>query len=330
MSQGTMLLTTILDQTDKVIKSFVFDGYYSLVTYLAPVVITLSALMVAGFGFAIMRGMIQTPISHAMNVALKYAVVVFLATKWSFFSEMIYVLFTDGPNELTGAIMNKASFNWTLFKSHNVNGALQEGLNQGMEKAVEILRLGSWKNFSPYIVGILAGLAILLICGFSMGMLVLAKAGLGVCLVLSPIFLLCFMFESTKAITEKWMQHLIGFALMPIGIHCVLMLILTLMDSTLSQLFSGGQVTFATGGAYILLSIISLPLLLQVKGLIASISSGFSFSTMGAVGNSLHYGGKFASGAKQVYSGAVRTGERVGEAAKGAASGILSQLRRAG
>lgn len=85
MSQGPMLLTTILEQTDKVIKSFVFDGYYSLVTYLMPVVITLSALMVAGFGFAIMRGMIQTPISHAMNVALKYAVVVYLATKWSFF-----------------------------------------------------------------------------------------------------------------------------------------------------------------------------------------------------------------------------------------------------
>lgn len=226
--------------------------------------------------------------------------------------------------------MNKASFNWTLFKSHNVNGALQEGLNQGMEKATEILRLGSWKNFSPYIVGILAGLAILLICGFSMGMLVLAKAGLGVCLVLAPIFLLCFMFESTKSITEKWMQHMIGFALMPVGIHCVLMLILTLMDSTLNQLSSGGQVTFATGGAYILLSIISVPLLQQVKGLIASISSGFSLSTMGAVGNSLHYGGKFASGAKQVYSGAVRTGERVGGAAKGAASGILSQLRRAG
>jgi len=318
-----MLLTTILDQTDKVIKSFVFDGYYSLVTYLMPVAITLTALMVVGFGFAIMRGMIQTPISHVMNIALKYAVVFCLATKWSFFSEMIYVIFTDGPNELTGAIMNKASFKWTLFKSHNVNGALQEGLNQGMEKTAEIYRMGSWKNFSPYIVGTLSLISVILICGSSMGMLVLAKAGLGVCLVLAPIFLLCFMFESTKSITEKWMQHMIGFALMPVGIHCVLMLILTLMDNTLVQLSSGGQVTIATGGAYVLLSIISIPLLLQVKSLIASIASGFSLSTLGAVGNSMHYGGRFVGGA-------AKAGKRIGGAARGAASGILSQLRKVG
>lgn len=336
MSNDPSMLTNILKQTDNVVHHFVFNGYHSLAVKLLPTIEILTVLIVIGFGFAILRGMIQVPVQQLINISVKYGVIVYLATEWGFFSKTIYELFTNGPNELTRAIIENTSFKWSLFEAKSVNSALQEGLNQGMSKATEIIQMGSWHNLSPVIVGFLAGLAIMLISGFSVGLLVLAKAGLGICLVLAPLFLICFLFESTKNITEKWMQHVIGFALMPIGIHCVLFLVISLMDSTLSELKINQEITFATAGAYILLCIISLPLLKQVNSLMASIASGFSFQSLGAIGNSMHFSGKLASGArvlhKKVYGGAVGVGQRIGAGIESStlrvSNGIMSQIRK--
>lgn len=330
MSQNKVpaLLTNILDQTDSVMNAFVFQGYEALSITITPWIATLAGIMVAGFGWALLRGMIQTPVQHAINSGLKLAVVLFLAQNWSYFSQLLYELFTNGPNELTRAILDRAAHKWSLFSSTHVNGALQEGLDLGMQKATEIIRKGSIGNFSPVIIGTMAALATLLVCGFSLGLLVLAKAGLAICLILSPLFLICFLFESTKSITEKWMQHVIGFALMPIGIHCVMLLILTLMDSTLRQFNDAGSISFGMAGAYILLGIISLPLLLQVKHLMASIASGFTFNSMGAVGNTLHSSKRFISGAHRAYQRTVKAGERVGSAASNGVNNIINRIRK--
>lgn len=137
--------------------------------------------------------------------------------------------------------------------------------------------------------GFFAALAVLLTCGYAVGLLVMAKVGLAVCLALAPLFLLCYLFESTKKITESWMQHIIGFALTPLGVYSVLMLVLSLLNHSLMVANPKEDITFSTAGAFILWAIVCIPLLVQTKSLMTSIANGFSFSTMGAFGQSFNY-----------------------------------------
>ena len=282
-------ISGLLTQTDSALRSFVFDGYHALANSLTPVIGTCVSLMVVGYGWALMRGMIKTPIIEATNAALKLGVVLTLAKNWSFFSDHIYEFFTNGPIALTKVMITTANIDWSLLGANRVDKALENGFNQGMDSALLIIKQTSFGNWAPLISGMLAVLAVVLTCGYAVGLLVMAKVGLAVCLAFAPLFLLCYLFESTKKISESWMQHIIGFALTPLAVHSVLMLVLSLMNYSLGLADPGKEITFATAGIFLLWAIVSIPLLVQTKSLMSSIASGFSFSTMGAFGRSMDY-----------------------------------------
>lgn len=298
---ASSFITGTLTQTDLALRSFVFDGYHALANHLTPVVGTCVSLMIVGYGWALLRGMVKTPIIEAANIALKLGVILTLAKNWSFFSSHIYEFFTNGPIALTKVMINTAKVDWSLLGSGQVDKALESGFNQGMDTAMTIIKQKSFSNWAPAFAGSFAALAVLLTCGYAVGLLVMAKVGLAVCLALAPIFLLCYLFESTKRITESWMQHIIGFALTPLGIHSVLMLVLSLLNHSLMLANPEKEITFSTAGIFLLWAIVCIPLLVQTKSLMSSIARGFSFSTMGAFGQSLHYAKSAPGRVKQAY-----------------------------
>ena len=308
---ASTFITGTLSQTDAALRTFVFDGYSALANYLTPVIGTCVSLVVVGYGWALLRGMIRTPIIEAANIALKLGVVLVLARNWSFFSSHIYEFFTNGPIAITKIMVNSASPDWSLLGSSNVDKALENGFNRGMRTSMDIVQQGSLYNWAPRFAGMISALAVLLTCGYAVGLLVMAKVGLAICLSLAPIFLLCYLFEATKKITESWLQHIIGFALTPLGIYSVLMLILSLLNHSLGLAVPEVEITFSTAGIFLLWTIVSIPLLVQTKSLMTSIANGFSFSTMGAFSQGVSYA-KLAPGrVKGAYKGAARLVNKV-------------------
>lgn len=146
MSQSSFI-SGLLTQTDVTLRSFVFDGYHALSNHLTPVVSTLVALMVVGYGWALLKGAVKTPIIEAANIALKLGVILTLAKNWFFFSGYLYEFFTNGPIQLTKVMIGAANLDWSLFASNQIDGALEDGFNQGMDAAMTIVRQKSFNNW---------------------------------------------------------------------------------------------------------------------------------------------------------------------------------------
>ena len=316
---GITAITDVLTKLDSVTQSYTSQGYAALATSLTPSLTLAVTAYIAFVGWSTLQGWSQFTVGQATKHALKVAIAFVLATQWDVFCTFLYNVFTNGPNELSSILINATGNGDT---QTSVNSALQDSFSQGIQAGEKLWQAGSWSALTPYLAALAVWVLITLVCGIALLEFAIAKCGVAITLVMAPVFALFLLWEGTKGIFDGWLRAALGFALIPLFLSSVLLLINSLIAMGLEDLqgdIGNDHETLYSILTLVLGSIAGIGLELKATQIATQIASGVSVSSLGAAGSlgrgiaTVMTGG--AGVAKSMAGKAVRGGRALGNAA---------------
>jgi len=279
-------ITDILQTVDSITVDMVAHGYQQLVQGYSSAILTCLTLFTMFSIYRMKIGRLST--EACSQQLLKMLFFYLLATNWGVFYTLIFNVFTNEPANITKVLVSSTGH---LGMHQSTATALDQVFDQGMAQASALFGMVSW-NMSAFAY-ILGGIIVFLATGaltlIALAMIVYAKIGLALVLFLAPLFCLFPLFETTRGWFDSWMRQCLNFALIPILVCGVLMILLSIANETLVPLKA--DITRGTPGMtavvmYGALGFITAWILKQVYSKAAALSGGFALSHIGGAATS--------------------------------------------
>lgn len=280
------LIASVGAQIDVLTAHFAFNGYNALAAYLMAPLATACILYITLYGMGLTFGTMKGSFEELSKSAIKIGLIYMFAMNWGYFSQYIVALFETAASEL-GAIILQSNPMQGAITGTDVNGALQQVLNQVVQLGHTIEGQGALRHPLPYLIALLDwgfGGAIITLCFIE---LVTAKVMLAILFCVAPLFIIFALFSQTKSFFEKWLGALAGFAFVLVLVSAATAFAMSLMSWSMGLL--GGEV----GVGWIPLAftaILSFHAVLQITHIAKSIGGACSTSH-GAVMMSAFVGG---------------------------------------
>ena len=145
-------------------------------------------------------------ISNYINWAVRYVMILSVATTWSQF-QPIYDILTNIPGNIGAALLTATS-------APNLNLAMDEMVTAIFDFSDRASEESGWLGISLTSV-VLVVLGALMAC-VAILVSALAKVGLAMSVSFAPVFIACLLFSATRSLFESWTRFTIGFALIPL------------------------------------------------------------------------------------------------------------------
>ncbi|MBV9576407.1 MAG: type IV secretion system protein [Gammaproteobacteria bacterium] len=264
------IVSSIFECVDRAGADLVAHTYHNLVNQYAVVMWVFVTLFVSFNFIQAMQG--QKSFYDLLNVLFRIVIIMTLALNYDYFCLFIYDIFTNEPL----MIMKAITINGTDPSITSINQALDNYLNLGLKAANQLFMMGGWHNVAYLIF---SGLVFIMtvICGIiAAGLIILAKCAIVILLALSPIFLFFAIFEMTKGMFEAYVRHLFTYALIPILISAILMILLSVTNVVIQFMNQYSKMSFTSITPFLFMSGIQIYLLAQVFSKASALGSGFA------------------------------------------------------
>jgi len=279
--------TDTINRISAVLTTYVSDTSSTIIGGFSNVATTLATIYVILWGFAMMRGMINEPLTDGVMRIVRLAIVTSFATNVGLYNGYVADFLWNSPDALASLIasghsdsMTNANFLDTLFgKMYDFGKAFQEKAyaSPGLLPDFGLLA-AAWMVW-------LFGLMATLYAGF---LLTLSKIALAVLLAVGPLFILTSLFESTKRFFDVWVGQAVNYIFLVMLTAATIKLLFTIVSFYLDAVFG----TYAsTGGAdpsyteifpMLALCGIGTLVLIQMPSIASALGGGVALSTLGA------------------------------------------------
>ncbi len=305
------MFESVLEAVNANVDVFVIGAWNTLTTEGANIIRSVFVLYIAIWGYLLWMGRTQLTWAEGMTRVFTITFVYVFVTHVPLLIETVFVLATDVPEALATTLLQATG---SLPSETNINQALDQINNRAWETFRLMREDAGLTNPTPFFLGLALVILTLLVVGFTLFVIVLAKLATAVLLAVGPIFILLYIFAGTRGLFEGWLRQTLSFALIPIFIYGLLALIINIMNGVSAPLLIAAQnqaLDYTQMAAYSLVMVVSFLLATQVIGWAAGIAGAFQLSTGGAFGNLTKLAGGARSG---VYAGgraAVNLGRRL-------------------
>jgi type IV secretion system protein VirB6 len=261
-----------------------------------PAVMVIGVLYVMGWGFLHMTGRIEEPfLAGAKRIGMLVLVIAVGLRMWMY-NDVLVDTFSRAPGQLAARVIG----------APDPVTIVDQIIFTGGDAASALIEKGSILDGS--FAFILAGFVVYAVVGvtalYTMFLLALSRVAIAVLLALGPLFIAMLFFEGSRKYFERWLTHLVNYALVTIltvMVVALLMRILTVAAQQASDV--GAAIEIAHAMRLCLAAGLVLLVLRQVTGIAAGLAHGSSLHSFGVVGLAL---GGVARGAA---SGAWRAGQ---------------------
>lgn len=279
--------TDTINRVSSVLTTYVSDTSANIVGGFTGVATTLVTIYVMLWGWSMMRGMINEPITDGVTRIVRLAVIIGLATNVGLYSGYVSDFLWNSPDALASLVasgnsdsVTNANFLDTLFgKMYDFGKAYQEKVyaSPGLLPDFGLL-VAAW---AVWIFGLGATL-------YAAFLLVLSKIALAVLLAVGPLFILTTVFEGTKRFFEVWIGQALNYVFLVMLTAATIKLLFTIISMYLDAVFSSYA---AAGGAdpnyteifpMLALSGIGVLVLTQIPSIASALGGGVALSTLGA------------------------------------------------
>ena len=217
----------ILRIVDQVTAEFIQQGFEAIIGNWAASGLLASILSLYILYFLYQVQFYNAPLSDATLHLMKVCFVFMLSTNWPIFYLLIYNLATNEPLHILNVLLSGKG---ALIKQSALNDTFITGMKQAM---------GLMANMPHSIKGVVCAFvaaAVLILATFlftlvALGIIVISKFYLSVYLAIAPYFLILFLFNGTKGLSESWVRSCLNYALVPVFVGCVLSLTTVLATS---------------------------------------------------------------------------------------------------
>lgn len=274
MPQIPTTIQTILDKTDAVIQDYAMNGYDFLVESLTDSLRLLLIISTALIGFAMLYSRAGMSAKTGVSLFLKMMIIYIILTQWSEFDKYFHDVFTNSPNMLVATVLQNHDNNTQT----SINSELDKIYFQGFEVARKIREQGGLTSIGPLFYSVIIIATTLLMIGYVTFILVLAKVGVAILLVLAPVFIPMLLFSSTRGLFQSWLGNLINFALLPLLTYTLLVLVIFMISDSMTEMMDkidgNEDLTMTQIAPYLLISVIGFLLFVQIRWLAKNIGGG--------------------------------------------------------
>jgi type IV secretion system protein VirB6 len=278
------VILDLADQIDRLIQSFIANGYQALSQALEKPLGSVCVLYLILVGYGITRGFIKTPLQEFIKAALRMGVIYQLAMDWSFYASFVVDWFIKGMSELSAVMMQLLPCNFHLLKGAGVNGGLQTVLIEVVEVGSKVWNTASVRHPGPFFCGLMiyaGGIAVVALAFFE---LVVAKLMLALCLATAPLFVICTLFDKTRSFFDQWLGKVVGFALVIFFVSTVVGFCMHLLHWCIEDYVNNKTSYVAVGWIPLFIcACLSVMALLEVVGLAKSIGGSCTTGTGSAM-----------------------------------------------
>uniref|UniRef100_UPI00235F4C93 type IV secretion system protein n=1 Tax=Bartonella sp. ML70XJBT TaxID=3019096 RepID=UPI00235F4C93 len=227
------------------------------------------------YGWLIMRGAIDMPLSGFVNRFLRISIITSIALTTGLYQSDIANLITQMPSELSKA----------LFKNPLSEQQLMTLLDTTAEKGFKYAgRLFQETVFFEAngllysLLGILILLATSFVVAIGGGLVLLTKIAITLLVGLGPFFITALLWQPTHRLFQQWLIQVVNYIILFLLLATVFNLMMNVLANYLGdmKLDYDQNVSFMFGGALIL-SIISIMLLLKLSSIANSLAKGITF-----------------------------------------------------
>jgi type IV secretion system protein VirB6 len=269
-----------LNRVDLILQTYVLDTVQNVMIAFTPVATQLLIIYFMFYGWAMVRGVVSEPVMDFFNRVIRLSIIFGLATSLSLANDYIIQFFSETPEALASVITgsttsSSASFIDTSFsKVYDLGSTFIQASQStpGLIPDITLLVAG-WITW-------VFGVALVGYAGF---LVVLAKIALSLLLTLSPIMILCLLFEPTKRFFEQYISQLVTYLLLTPLVAAGVGLIYNLVEAYTTSTSAVSNVEIGNIVPLLFLTLCGVLVLSQIPSIAASISGGMSISTMGAV-----------------------------------------------
>tara|TARA_R110002124_G_scaffold278874_1_gene451098 strand:+ start:5502 stop:6413 length:912 start_codon:yes stop_codon:yes gene_type:complete len=274
----------LLTSTDNMISVYVFGTWNTFNAIANPWISIMMALYVVIMGYLAWLGRINISFADLMPRIFKLAAIYVLVTNIGLLTMLVYATFIDIPASIVGALYDSMGEN-----TGSINANMTQIYDHGIEAAQNISKKAGY-NVILHIYALLITLLTVSVVMVAGGYIVLGKLAVAVLLALAPFFILLYLFNGTKALFEGWLRQILTFALIPVLVYALLLLIVGLLSQISEELMLTTQNSgprLKNIASFTVICGVSILLLTQVKSWAAGIGGGFQLSSLGMFKNSV-------------------------------------------
>ena len=271
--------TNLFNKLSDVLTTYITNVSTTLVGAIGPLAAQLLALYFIIHGIALMRGLIEEPISDFAVRVVKMSLILGCALSVGIYNGEIVSFIWNSPDAL-GALVAGGDYS----DNNNVNF-----LDALMTKIYDLGHVyWSVDNAGPDIgttfLALIIWLVGLILTGYGAFLFVLAKMALAILLALGPIFIMLLMFEATKRFFESWLGQAMNYVFMVVLVSAACKLILTIIDAYMGPALADARATASipTAVPAIAYSVIGALVLMQLSSVASALGGGVAVSTLGA------------------------------------------------
>ncbi|RYE12649.1 MAG: type IV secretion system protein, partial [Rickettsiales bacterium] len=255
---------------------FITDASSQTVYAIVPVVTVGLTLSFITYGFLIMRGVVEMPITDFIGKIIKISIITSMAANCGFYQTQIADAINRTPDELINALVSNST------KKEGAATSIDNAADKGFSLASKAFEHSGFfvENGIVYcMIGIVILMTTSVFIALGGAILILTKLILTILLGIGPIFILALLWQSTSKFFEMWVAQIVNYIILGVLITMTFGLMLTIYSTYMGDMkFDGVQnVASALGGA-VILSIAMIVVLLQIPNIAAALSGGMNLS----------------------------------------------------
>lgn len=279
------LVKDLLTSTDCHVRALTEIAYGAISGPDSEVALILTILMtiaVALLGLRLLLGFAPLRIGEMTLTALKFGIVLALATSWPLYQRLVLQVLFHGPEQL-GASILAALHGAKMGLRHAPFDGLQHAYDQMQAAAALFREAPAGVTLVPpdrMSAAMSLTISAWVVLFANLGLVLVAKITLGLLTALGPVFAGLLLFESTRGMFEGWLRAMLVFSLLPLVITLALVLQLVLLEPHLSafaNLLPGEPPKVTDATSILIISVVSALVAVMASGASLLIALGLRF-----------------------------------------------------
>ncbi|SQF96754.1 type IV secretion system protein [Bartonella quintana] len=269
------MFTQLFTKIDQVIATYVTDISSKIIATMTPFVSISLTIAFIVYGWLIMRGAIDMPVSGFLSRCLRISIITSIALTTGLYQKDLADLIIKMPDELVNALISNPP------KNSQFTNLIDKVAEKGFDRASEAFEESAFLNADGLLFG-LFGILILLATSFLVAIggafILLAKIALILLAGLGPFFIIALLWQPTYRFFEQWIGQVLSYTILFVLLATMFSLMMDIFANYMEDLKFDGQqnIGYTLGGALIL-SITSIMLLLKLSSIASALAKGITF-----------------------------------------------------
>ncbi len=271
-----MFITDLMQKVDELVQSYTFDAYSTLVASHINSIRLVVVLYFIFMGYRIF--MAKEHFSHVelIQKILTVSCCYYIATNWGVYSLFIYDLAIAIPNSISIALVLVAP----NIPNHASGVELLEYLwFSGLDIAATLFGSISISAIHQGLMALGVLTMTLLLVGYGLLVITLAKMIMAIGLALAPLFVLLFMFNGSRSLFVGWLRVIFTAMMKQIIIFAMIALVYCILFNTTETMLAKQTLDMMDVSTFLLLMFISLGMFLSASRIASTIGESLYLET---------------------------------------------------